>query len=211
MQELSDINQFLGCETPAKWVENALENQDIMLIDHAHCEKKAASTALNLMHRYPENIDLLMKMSRLAREELRHFEQVMKFIKQRKLRYTNLSASRYAAGLREHVRAKEPEKITDVLIIGAFIEARSCERFAKIAPLLDEKLGSFYLSLLKSEARHYQDYLTLAQNYAQGNGKDSNRKVEVNIQDRIALFRDIEAKLILEPDTVFRFHSGPLY
>jgi len=211
MKELSDINQFLGCETPAKWLENALENQDVMLIDHAHCEKKAAMTALNLMHRYPENADLLMKMSRLAREELRHFEQVMKFIKQRKLRYTNLSASRYASCLREHVRTKEPEKITDVLIIGAFIEARSCERFAKIAPHLEEKLGDFYLSLLKSEARHYQDYLSLAQNYAQGNGKDSNRKGTVNIQGRISFFRDVEAKLILEPDTVFRFHSGPVY
>ncbi|WP_304439762.1 tRNA isopentenyl-2-thiomethyl-A-37 hydroxylase MiaE, partial [Oleiphilus sp. HI0043] len=96
-QDLSEIYSFLGCETPDLWVENALANQDIMLLDHAHCEKKAAMTALNLIHRYPGNPDLLMKMSRLAREELRHFEQVMKFIKKRKLAYGHMTASRYAA------------------------------------------------------------------------------------------------------------------
>jgi len=200
MQDLSEIHEFLGCETPAKWVENALENQGDMLLDHAHCEKKAAMTALNLINRYPQDGDLLMKMSRLAREELRHFEQVMKFIKKRKLRYTHLSASRYAAGLRDHVRKQEPGKIADLLIIGAFIEARSCERFAKIAPLLEEELGDFYLSLLKSESRHYQDYLKLASNYAK---KD--------LDERVAFFKEKENELIVAPDTVFRFHSGPVY
>lgn len=160
--DLSEIYSFLGCETPDQWVNNALENQDIMLLDHAHCEKKAAMTALNLIHRYPGNPDLLMKMSRLAREELRHFEQVMKFIKKRKLTYGHMTASRYAAKLRDCVRKQDPGRVTDLLIIGAFIEARSCERFAKIAPLLDEELRDFYISLLKSESRHYQDYLKLA-------------------------------------------------
>jgi len=211
MQDISNILEFLGCETPDQWVKNALENQDLMLIDHAHCEKKAATTALNLMHRYPENEDLLMKMSRLAREELRHFEQVMKFIKQRKLRYTNMSASRYASELRKHVRSSEPEKITDVLIIGAFIEARSCERFAKIAPLLDDKLRDFYLSLLKSESRHYQDYLDLAQNYARGNGPTQNKRKGVCIEERVEMFRQLETKLIQTSDSVFRFHSGPVF
>jgi len=200
MQDLSEIHEFLGCETPAKWVENALENQGDMLLDHAHCEKKAAMTALNLINRYPQDGDLLMKMSRLAREELRHFEQVMKFIKKRKLRYTHLSASRYAAGLRDHVRKQEPGKIADLLIIGAFIEARSCERFAKIAPLLEEELGDFYLSLLKSESRHYQDYLKLASNYA-----------KTDLDERVAFFKEKENELIVAPDTVFRFHSGPVY
>ena len=211
MHDISEIKEFLGCETPHKWVENALDNQSALLLDHAHCERKAAMTALNLINRYPGNTDLLMKMSRLAREELRHFEQVLKFIKQRKLRYTNFSASRYAAQLRSHVRPQEPEKITDTLIIGAFIEARSCERFAKIAPLLEEKLGDFYLSLLKSESRHYQDYLALAENYAKGNGKASKRKITVDIEDRVAFFREQEAELIQQPDTVFRFHSGPVF
>ncbi|WP_231882335.1 tRNA-(ms[2]io[6]A)-hydroxylase, partial [Oleiphilus sp. HI0061] len=161
-QDLSEIYSFLGCETPDLWVENALANQDIMLLDHAHCEKKAAMTALNLIHRYPGNPDLLMKMSRLAREELRHFEQVMKFIKKRKLAYGHMTASRYAARLRDSVRKQDPDRVIDLLIIGAFIEARSCERFAKTAPLLDDELKDFYISLLKSESRHYQDYLKLA-------------------------------------------------
>ncbi len=199
MQDLTEIKEFLGVETPDLWVKNALENQADMLIDHAHCEKKAATTALNLINRYPHDGDLLMKMSRLAREELRHFEQVLKFLKKRKIRYTNFTASRYAAKMREHVRKNEPEKLADILIIGAFIEARSCERFAKIAPFLEEDLAEFYISLLKSESRHYQDYLGLAQKYA-----------KKNIDERIAYFRDIENKLITEPDTEFRFHSGPV-
>jgi tRNA-(ms[2]io[6]A)-hydroxylase len=199
MQDLTDIKEFLGAETPDLWVQNAVANQTDMLIDHAHCEKKAATTALNLINRYPHDDELLMKMSRLAREELRHFEQVLKFLKKRGIRYTNFTASRYAAKLRDHVRKQEPEKIADIMIIGAFIEARSCERFAKIAPFLEAELSDFYLSLLKSEARHYQDYLTLAKKYAK---KD--------IDERVAYFREIENKLITDSDTEFRFHSGPM-
>lgn len=198
-EALAEIHAFLGCETPDAWIENALYNQDIMLIDHAHCEKKAAMTAVNMMHRYPDDAELLMKMSRLAREELRHFEQVLKFIKQRKLRYTHMTASRYASGLRDHVRKQEPEKVIDLLIIGAFIEARSCERFNKLAPHLDEKLQEFYISLLKSEARHYQDYLKLASNYA-----------TEKLDERVEFFRQKEIELIQSPDDTFRFHSGPV-
>ena len=199
MEDLSEIHDFLGCETPDRWVENALENQEIMLIDHAHCEKKAAMTAINNIHRYPDDAELLNKMSRLAREELRHFEQVLKIIKKRGLKYGQLSASRYAAGLRDEARKNEPGKLVDVLIIGAFIEARSCERFAKLAPKLDDELKEFYQSLLKSEARHYQDYLKLATKYA---GED--------ISERVAFFRDKEAELVASPDHEFRFHSGPV-
>jgi tRNA-(ms[2]io[6]A)-hydroxylase len=200
MQELEEISGFLGCETPERWVENALQNQSVMLIDHAQCEKKAAMTALNMIHRYPDDLELLNKMSRLAREELRHFEQVLRFIKKRKLTFTHMTAARYATGMRSYVRKTDPGRIIDLLIIGAFIEARSCERFAKIAPLLDEDLKGFYLSLLKSEARHYQDYLKLASNYA----KD-------NFSERVEFFRRKEVELIEAPDTEFRFHSGPVY
>ena len=198
-QDLTEIHEFLGVETPDRWVENALEQQDVMLIDHAHCEKKAAMTAVNMIHSYPDNPELLTKMSRLAREELRHFEQVLKFIKQRKLRFVRMTASRYAAAMRQSVRKHEPEKVVDLLIIGAFIEARSCERFAKLAPHLDDQLKDFYLSLLKSEARHYQDYLKLARNYARQ-----------DLDERVKFFRAKEVALIVEPDKVFRFHSGPI-
>ncbi|MDX5387104.1 MAG: tRNA-(ms[2]io[6]A)-hydroxylase [Alteromonadaceae bacterium] len=196
---LQEIHDFLPCRTPDQWIENALANQDLMLIDHAHCEKKAASTALSLMYRYVDNTDLLNKMSRLAREELRHFEQVLAIMKKRGVNYSHLSPARYAAGLREAVRKDDPGRLVDVLIVGAIIEARSCERFAALAPHLDDKLAEFYNSLLKSEARHYQDYLELAK---QANGGP--------VQDRVAEFMAIEQKLIEEPDTEFRFHSGPL-
>ncbi len=198
-EALQDIHDFLPCRTPRRWIENALANQDLMLIDHAHCEKKAASTALSLMYRYVDNTDLLNRMSRLAREELRHFEQVLAIMNKRGVDYSHLSPARYAAGLRQEVRTEDPGRLVDVLIVGAIIEARSCERFAALAPHLDEKLADFYTSLLKSEARHYQDYLTLAE---QANGGP--------VDDRVSVFLALEQKLIEEPDQEFRFHSGPV-
>jgi tRNA-(ms[2]io[6]A)-hydroxylase len=196
---LQEIHDFLPCRTPAQWIDNALANQDLLLIDHAHCEKKAASTALSLMYRYLDNADLLNKMSRLAREELRHFEQVLAIMQKRGVEYTHLSPARYAAGLRAEVRGEDPGRLVDILIVGAIIEARSCERFAALAPYLDEKLADFYNSLLKSEARHYQDYLHLAE---QAHGGP--------VDERVAEFLAIEKELIEAPDTEFRFHSGPL-
>lgn len=196
---LDAIHEFLPCRTPKRWIENALANQELMLIDHAHCEKKAASTALSLMYRYVDNTDLLNKMSRLAREELRHFEQVLAIMKKRGVTYDHLTPSRYASGLRKEVRADDPGKLVDVLIVGAIIEARSCERFAALAPHLDDKLADFYNSLLKSEARHYQDYLALARQAA-----------GAPIDDRVETFLAIEQALIEKPDTEFRFHSGPV-
>jgi len=134
--DISHIQDFLLCETPSAWVEWALENPKILLIDHANCEKKAAATALNLMYRYVEHHDLLRMLSRLAREELRHFEQVIAIMKQREVRYPQLSASRYAGDLRKAVRKNEPGRLVDTLLVGAIIEARSCERFAALLPVL---------------------------------------------------------------------------
>jgi len=197
VEVLDEIKQFLGCETPDSWIAEAQKQQDILLIDHAHCEKKAASTAMTLMFRYVDRPDLLNKMSRLAREELIHFEQVLEIMDTRNIEYCHLSSARYASGLREHVRTSEPGRLIDILIIGAYIEARSCERFAKLAPYLDDELAKFYRSLLKSEGRHYQDYLGLAEQYA---GEP--------IGERIEFFRIQENKLILDADEEFRFHSG---
>lgn len=196
---LQEIHDFLPCRTPQQWIDNALANQDLMLIDHAHCEKKAASTALSLMYRYVDNTGLLNRMSRLAREELRHFEQVLAIMNKRGVEYCHLTPARYAAGLRQEVRSEDPGRLVDVLIVGAIIEARSCERFAALAPFLDEKLEDFYTGLLKSEARHYQDYLKLAEQAAAG-----------PVDERVAEFLALEKALIEEPDTEFRFHSGPV-
>lgn len=199
MTVLQEIEDFIPCNTPQLWVENALANPELLLIDHANCEKKAASTALNLMYRYVDNFDLLNKMSRLAREELRHFEQVIAIMKRRNIEYRQITASRYAVKLRDAVRPNDPDKLVDILIVGAIIEARSCERFERIATFLDEELEKFYLSLLKSEGRHFKDYLALAESIAS----------QQEVSDRLAMFLAIEKKLILSPDSEFRFHSGP--
>jgi len=196
---LAAIEEFLLCPTPQAWLDQAVDRQELLLIDHAHCEKKAAATAINLLYRYMDRPELLTLMSRLAREELRHFEQVLAFIQRRGLVYRGLSASRYAAGLRELVRTTEPGRLVDTLIVGALIEARSCERFARLAPLLDDELARFYRGLLATEARHFQDYLALARRYN-----------DTPIDDRLALFLERERELIEAPDTELRFHSGPL-
>ncbi|RZO20415.1 MAG: tRNA-(ms[2]io[6]A)-hydroxylase [SAR92 clade bacterium] len=197
---LQDIQNFLTCKTPDRWLENALDNQTLMLIDHANCEKKAASTAMNLIYRYVDNFELINKMSRLIREEMRHFEQVIAIMRRRDISYQHITASRYASGLRELARNDDPGKLIDILIIGAFIEARSCERFARLAPYLDSELEAFYLSLLKSEGRHFKDYLDLAEKAAG----------DQTIEERVAFFAKREQYLIEQPDDVFRFHSGPI-
>ena len=159
---LTKILEFLPCETPDAWLNQALDNQSLLLIDHANCEKKAAATAMNLMYRHVAYPELLSKMSQLAREELLHFQQVVEILQDRSISYIRLSPSRYAAGMRKHIAKTEKPALIDTLIIGAYIEARSCERFAKLVTVLDDELVRFYSSLLKSEARHFQDYLDLA-------------------------------------------------
>lgn len=141
--------------------------------------------------------DLIDKMVLLIKEELHHFYQVLEIMVKRNIPFDGITAGRYAKGMLKHVKTFEPDALVDKLIIGAFIEARSCERFAKLAPHLDDDLNKFYVSLLRSEARHYQDYLTLARQVA---GND--------ISDRVAYFAKVEAELISSPDEDFKFHSG---
>ncbi|QZA56216.1 tRNA-(ms[2]io[6]A)-hydroxylase [Pseudomonas sp. 2hn] len=195
---LPEIHDFLACRTPDAWVQAALEQQEVMLIDHKNCEFKAASTALSLIAKYNTHIDLINMMSRLAREELVHHEQVLRLMKRRGIPLRPISAGRYASGLRKVVRAHEPAKLVDTLVVGAFIEARSCERFESLVPHLDEELGRFYHGLLKSEARHFQGYLKLAYQY----GDDAD------VAKTIEKVRSAEAELINSPDCEFRFHSG---
>jgi tRNA-(ms[2]io[6]A)-hydroxylase len=153
---------------------------------------------MNLMYRYTGFGELLEKMAQLAREELLHFEQVLRLLRARGIAYDHLGPSRYAASLRAAMRSHEPARLVDILIVGAFVEARSCERFAALAPHVDQELARFYRSLLRSEARHFEDYLGLAK-LAAGD----------NIDARVAYFAAIEAELVSSPDTQFRFHSGP--
>ncbi|MCJ8168045.1 tRNA-(ms[2]io[6]A)-hydroxylase [Atopomonas sediminilitoris] len=196
---LAPILQFLGgLATPKVWIERALQEQETLLLDHRVLEYKAAQSALSLLGRHINRPELTAKMSRLVREELVHFEQVTRLIKKRGIALKGLSASRYAAGLRQLVRAQEPHKLIDTLIAGAFIEARSCERFAALVPYLDADLAKFYAGLLESEGRHFLGYIELARLYG---GED-------DVEARIELFRAEENRLIASPDEQFRFHSG---
>ncbi|OHU86635.1 MULTISPECIES: tRNA isopentenyl-2-thiomethyl-A-37 hydroxylase MiaE [Pseudoalteromonas] len=145
----------------------------------------------------PYGQDLIDKMVLLIKEELHHFYQVLEIMDEYGVEYQSITPCRYAKGMLRHVKTFEPDAMIDKLIVGAYIEARSCERFAKLAPHVDKRLGDFYISLLRSEARHYQDYLTLAEEIA---GHD--------ISERVAYFAKVEADLISSPDEDFKFHSG---
>ena len=202
---MQPVIAFLGCKTPQAWLDEALNNLDILMQDHANCEKKAASTAMNLMFRYSFFTDLQVKLAQLVREEMLHYEQVLEFMNKRGQEWKGLSAGRYAAGLRKEIRTYEPEALIDVMIIGAFVEARSCERFYALAPIVDDELGRYYRYLLKSESRHFEDYLALALDVAQ---TAKLKDPEETIQQRIEHIREVEKNLILSTDDTFRFHSG---
>ena len=192
---------LLRLPTPAEWVEHACGSREILLLDHAACEKKAASTALALMFAYAEDLDLTDRLSRLAREELRHYEQVARLMKSLGVVPRRLAPGRYAERLRRLVARQEPQRQIDLLICGAFIEARSCERFESLSAAIGAPLDALFDRLHAAEARHYAVYLDLARRAAERSGLD--------IGGRVAAFAAIEAELIASPDALFRFHSGP--
>jgi len=189
---------ILMASTPPAWLDAAAASWRTLLVDHANCEKKAASTALALIFAYPEDHRLTVALSRLAREELRHFEQVQRLMTALGVPFERQRPGRYAAGLRAHVRTSEHERKLDLLLAGALIEARSCERFQLLAPRLAPPLGPFYAQLGVSEARHFQLYVGFAQ-----------RLAPEAWRGRLAVLAAAEAELATAPDTQIRFHSGP--
>jgi len=212
--DIGPVLAFLRCRTPAAWVGRAVDQIDNLLHDHASLELKAAQQAQKLIHRYGASerhagrsfcsdfkSALVNRMSRLAREELRHFEQVVAIIEKRGGRYAAVSPSRYASGLHELALKTEPEALMDTLLIGAVIEARSCERFFSLIEVpnrnLDRSIVEFYASLLRSEARHFEDYLKLAEMAASS-----------GISDRLEIFLARDRELIESPDSELRFLSG---
>jgi tRNA 2-(methylsulfanyl)-N6-isopentenyladenosine37 hydroxylase len=194
------VHPLLLAPTPGAWVDEARSVPDLLLLDHANCEKKAASTALALMFAYAEDLELTDKMSRLAREELRHYEQVAKLLKSLKITPQRLSPGRYAERMRRLVSRSEPQREVDLMVCGAFIEARSCERFAALGPVIGGEAGELFQGLHAAEARHYRIYLDLARRAAARAG--------IDLLPRIAQFAALERDLITTPDTLFRFHSG---
>jgi tRNA 2-(methylsulfanyl)-N6-isopentenyladenosine37 hydroxylase len=192
----------LAAPTPAAWVELAAERWRELLVDHANCEKKAASSALALLFAYPEDRLLTTTLSPLAREELRHFEQVAALMARLGVTFERQRPGRYGGRLRAALRQHDPARKLDLLLAAALIEARSCERFALLAPRLPEPLGSFYGSLQEAEARHFELYLGLAQRAGADIAGEPWRR-------RLAELAAVEAELATRPDEVLRFHSGP--
>ena len=191
--------------TPEAWLEAACHHWQDLLIDHAYCEKKAASTALALIFAYPECERQSLALARLAREEIRHFEQVTRMMARLAVPFRRLQASRYAAGLRAALHTHEPKRRLDLMLVGALIEARSCERFRLLKTRLQPVLAEFYGDLERAEARHGELYIELAGEAAAAVDATS---LPSDWRVRLGELAAVEAELIASNDLQFRFHSG---
>jgi tRNA 2-(methylsulfanyl)-N6-isopentenyladenosine37 hydroxylase len=187
----------LCATTPEAWVEEALRNLPELLLDHANCEKKAASTALALMFAYAEDQPLTLALSRVAREELRHFEQVLKALQALGIALVRQRPGRYAQQLRGVLRSSDPGRKLDLLLAAALIEARSAERFQLLAPRVPAPLARLYKDLAICEARHFELYTDLARVTAPQEWRR-----------RLAELAAREAELATGRDHTLRFHSG---
>lgn len=163
---MSSPLNFLKSATTNDWLDQVLDHLDLLLLDHSHCERKAAGVALAFMARYPSSTQLIYELTQIAQEELSHFAQVNQWLEQRGVALQPLSPSPYGAGLKTKVRPREPERMLDSLLVAALIEARSHERMQLLAHHCPEAdLARFYHSLIESEARHYGIYWQLARLY----------------------------------------------
>jgi tRNA 2-(methylsulfanyl)-N6-isopentenyladenosine37 hydroxylase len=196
-----DADFALAAPTAPAWAEHAIAHLDELLVDHAHCEKKAAGTALNLIFRYPRHADLLDPLSKIAREELVHFEQVLALLRARGVAFAAQKPAQYAGRLRAATRAADPGRLVDLLLCSALIEARSCERFALLAAAVpDAELRDFYAGLHAAEARHQRVYVELA-------GAFAPRAV------LLARYRELaahEAEILAGTPLCARMHAGAL-
>ena len=190
---------ILLAPTPLAWVADALAQRDALLLDHANCEKKAASTALALMFAYPEDVPLSLALAQLAREELRHYGQVVRAMRALGVSFARTRPGRYALELRRAVRSAEPGRKLDLLLVSALIEARSAERFGLLAPRLAAPLARLYANLGSAEARHFELYLGFARACAPHEWQARLRQLAAR-----------EAQLATTPDGALHFHSGPL-
>jgi len=155
--------RFLQRPTQSAWIDQAIAHLDEVLLDHSHCERKAAGVALNMMFRYPAHGPLLKALTAIAQEELEHFEQVNQILERRGIKLRSLKPAPYGAGLKAQIRRQEPERKLDAMLVAALIEARSHERLGLLAAHCDDpELSKFYRALMASEARHYGAYWLLA-------------------------------------------------
>ncbi|WP_205370515.1 tRNA-(ms[2]io[6]A)-hydroxylase [Thermoleptolyngbya sp. PKUAC-SCTB121] len=197
MQAVKTI-KFLKEPTSTAWVEQAIAHLDTILLDHSHCERKAAGAALNLMFRYPSSAKLVRSLTAIAQEELEHFEQVNQWLDRRGVALAPLSAPPYGAGLSSQIRRQEPHRMLDSLLVSALIEARSHERLGLLAQHCpDAELAQFYRGLMASEARHYGAYWTLAATYFDPD----------TVNRRLAELAEVESALLATLHPEPRIHS----
>jgi len=190
--------KFLQCPTSQAWVEQALANLDMVLLDHAQCERKAAGVALSFINRYPSDAELVKAMTAIAQEELSHFEQVNQWLDRRQIPLGPLPPPPYGAKLREQVRPNEPHRLLDLLLVSALIEARSHERLGLLATHCAEaELARFYWSLMASEARHYGVYWLLA----------CDRFDPQQVSRRLTQLAEVESQILAQLHPQPRIHS----
>ena len=188
----------LHTPTPARWLTQVSAHLDELLIDHAHCEKKAAGVAMNLLFAYVDRVELARAMTEIVNEELSHFHLVLDLLERRGIRFRKLPPSKYGERLRALANKEEPMRAVDRLLIAALIEARSCERFGLLRDhLADAELAAFFGSLFESEARHHSTYVRLAKLFAP----------EQKVVARLAELAIAEGRIIEEGEELPRVHS----
>jgi tRNA-(ms[2]io[6]A)-hydroxylase len=188
----------LHAPTPQRWLDQVTSNLDELLIDHAHCEKKAAGVAMNLIFTYVEDMEVCRVLSEIVQEELEHFRLVLDLLDSRGVRFRRLRPSRYGEKLSTLVSKNEPLRAVDRMLIAALIEARSCERFALLRDALDDReLADFFGALFESEARHHSTYVRLARRFAD----------EDTVRQRLLVLAEQEAAIIAEGEELPRMHS----
>lgn len=188
----------LQSTTPDRWLAQVEANLEELLVDHAHCERKAAACALSLIGYYVEDVELAEAMTEIVREELEHYHLVIKLIEDRGMKFRRIHPSTYGGKLHALVRRREPERAVDRLLIAGLIEARSCERFGLLRDRLqDKELAAFYGSLFESEARHHSTYVQLARKYTD----------ETMLRQRLQELAAAEAAILADGDDFARMHS----
>lgn len=190
----------LKSSSSQRWLKQVDQHLDEVLIDHAHCEKKAAGTAMNLMFAYIENQELCREMTEIINEELEHFHLVLDLLNSRGIPFRRLIPSQYGRKLNDLVRRGEPERGIDRLLVASLFEARSCERFDFLRKHMqgrDQELADFYHSLFESEARHHTTYVRLAKYFAPAD----------IVKKRLDELSAIEAEIIEVGEQLPRMHS----
>ena len=190
--------KILQQPTKSAWIEQVIANLDTILLDHSHCERKAAGVAINMMFRYPAHQKLVRQLTAIAQEELEHFEQVNQWLEKRHIPLAPLNSPPYFSRLKSQIRHSEPDRLIDSLLISAIIEARSHERLGLIGENCPEpELAKFYRGLMASEARHYGIYWVLAEHYSD----------RITVEHRLAELGEYESSILATLHHEPRVHS----